>query len=211
MIVYVFLPQLPYFPLISTNILSHLLTHTRLSERFQCRSDAPSTPAFSQCLRLKVWFIRGSVYLRFPWTTSTQVYLTFLTGHVGLKSWLRDGRLHFYLQWYDNVFFFFSPFTLCNEESFLLHICWKQSFSVMHPSHSLPLSATLPTHTHTLTHTQSKPSGCSSLQLAPRNPQKWTARASSPPHSTVSVAAALPVSVHWSAGYSLNLWVLHNL
>lgn len=51
-IVYAFLPQLLYFPLISTNILSHLLTHA--SECFQRRLDAARSPASAGCLQPKV-------------------------------------------------------------------------------------------------------------------------------------------------------------
>lgn len=34
---------------------------------------------------------------------------------------------------------------------------------------------------------------------------------SQPPHCFIVVAALLLVSLQWSAGYSLNLWLLHNL
>lgn len=125
-----------------------------------------------------VWFIRGGVYLRSPrgFRSGSPCFLDGSRRSEIVTVWWTAAFLFAVIQ---QCIIFFSPFTPCNEESFLLHICWKQSFSVMHPSHSLPLSATFPAHTHT--RTQSNPSGCSSLQLAPQHPQRWTGWASSAP------------------------------
>lgn len=77
--------------------------------------------------------------------------------------------------------YFFPPFTLCNEESSLLHICWKQSFSMMHPSHSLPLSVTLScTHNANSNHT-----GRSHPSLPPQKKKKGLGKLSPPPPHSV--------------------------
>lgn len=65
-------------------------------------------------------------------------------------------------------------------------------------------------HTHLKKQKKTKHMGPShpSLHLAT---QKWTGQASRPPLCFIVVAALLLVSLQWSAGYSLNLWLLHNL
>lgn len=100
-----------------------------------------------------------------------------------------------------------SPFTLCNEQSCLLHICWKQSFSMMHPSHSLPLSVTL-----SCTHkTQDQTTLATHIHLSILLYRNGLGQLSQPPLCFTVVVTLLLVSPQWSAGYSLNLWLLHNL
>lgn len=133
-----------------------------------------------------------------------QLYLTLSTGHAVLKSWLHRGWLFLLPAIHHCIL---SPFTLCNEQSCLLHICWKQSFSMMHPSHSLPLSVTL-----SCTHkTQDQTTLATHIHLSILLYRNGLGQLSQPPLCFTVVVTLLLVSPQWSAGYSLNLWLLHNL
>lgn len=116
----------------------------------------------------------------------------------------------------DTTMSFFPPLLLCVTKSLSSYIFVESSHFpwCIPPTLFLSVQLSLHTHTRARTHTHTHSIKPQWLLISPScstesTEMDWPSFLS--PHSPVAVEAALPVSQRWSAGYSLNLWLLHNL